>query len=159
MAACSVPLTTATRGNLFPVSDTTRRTTGRCSMIDYTSPEAKGFARWNEEGLPFPWEYRIVGLPSDSDGYLDYAPSLTSLAVNRGRLFAGLYDHGVYMFDARSDTWIPAGLQWLTVSALVSHQSELYAAVDDKGIYRASIPIVHSYGKSATTWGAKKQKQ
>ena len=118
-----------------------------------------GFARWNEEGLPFPWEYRIVGLPSDSDGYLDYAPSLTSLAVNRGRLFAGLYDHGVYMFDARSDTWIPAGLQWLTVSALVSHQSELYAAVDDKGIYRASIPIVHSYGKSATTWGAKKQKQ
>ena len=109
----------------------------------------KGFARWNEEGLPFPWEYRIVGLPSDSDGYLDHAPSLTSLAVICGSLFAGLYDHGVYMFDARSDTWIPAGLQWLTVSALVSHRSELYAATyalherqagtvhTPQGIYRA----------------------
>ena len=130
----------------------------------------KGFARWNEEGLPFPWEYRIKGFPSDSDGYLDYAPSLTSLAVSGGRLFAGLYDHGVYMFDTRSDTWIPAGLQWLTVSALVSHQSELYAAtyaLDERqagtvhtpqGIYRATILAVQPYGKAATTWGAVKTK-
>ena len=129
----------------------------------------KGFARWNEEGLPFPWEYRIVGLPSDSDGYLDHAPSLTSLAVIRGSLFAGLYDHGVYMFDARSDTWIPAGLQWLTVSAPVSHQSELYAATyapherqagtvhTPQGIYRATILTVQPYGKAATTWGRVKQ--
>ena len=61
------------------------------------------------------------------------------------------------MFDDRIDTFVPAGLQGSSVSVLISHQSELYAAVDDKGIYRASIPIVHSYGKSATTWGAVKR--
>ncbi|MDE0300716.1 MAG: PQQ-binding-like beta-propeller repeat protein [Candidatus Poribacteria bacterium] len=129
----------------------------------------RGFARWNEEGLPFAWDYRIAGLPSDSDGYLEYAPSLTSLAVNRGRLFAGLYDHGVYMFDARSDTWIPAGLQWLTVSALVSHRSELYAATyalherragtvhTPQGIYRAAIRSVLPHDKAIATWGAIKR--
>ena len=73
------------------------------------------------------------------------------------------------MFDARSDTWIPAGLQWLTVSALVSHQSELYAATyalherqagtvhTPQGIYRATILTVQPYGKAATTWGRVKQ--
>ena len=118
---------------------------------------------------PFPLGVSHRRASKRSDGYLDYAPSLTSLAVNRGRLFAGLYDHGVYMFDARSDTWIPAGLQWLTVSALVSHQSELYAATyalherqagtvhTPQGIYRATILTVQPYGKAATTWGAVKQ--
>ena len=113
-----------------------------------------GFARWNEEERA--WEYRIVGLPTYSDGYLDYVPSLTSLAVNRGRLFAGLYDHGVYMFDARSDTWIPAGLDGLIVYDLISHQSDLYAATKE-GIYRASIPSIQPYSKAITTWGAVKR--
>ena len=93
----------------------------------------KGFARWNEaQGV---WEYRTEGLPTHSDGYLDYPPSLTSLAVNRGRLFAGLYGYGVYMFDTHQQTWIPAGLQEFRVTALVSHQSDLFAATvgDPKG--------------------------
>ena len=114
----------------------------------------KGFARWNEEGLPFPWEYRIVGFPSDSDGYLDYAPSLTSLAVHRGRIFAGLRG-GVFMFDQEAETWTPVGLNGSSVYSLISHQSHLYAGTDE-GIYRGSIPTVHSYGKAPTTWGALK---
>ena len=83
------------------------------------------------------------------------------LAVNRGRIFAGLSEHGVYMFDERSETWIPAGLDGLTVSSLKSHQSDLYAVAMDRnwdslGIYRASFPLVNPYGKAAVTWGALK---
>ncbi len=74
--------------------------------------------------------------------------------MNRGRLFAGLLYSGVYLFDERTETFIPAGLQDSLILDIVSHQGYLYAAVEDEGIYRASIPVVQPYGKSATTWGA-----
>ncbi len=61
------------------------------------------------------------------------------------------------MFDERSKTWIPAGLDGLTVSSLKSHQTDLYAATNE-GIYRASIPTVQPYGKAAIIWGTIKQK-
>ena len=86
-----------------------------------------------------------------------YPTNIEALAVNRGRIFAGLNRRGVYMFDEHSEKWIPAGLDGLTVYDLISHQSDLYAATR-KGIYRASIPIVQPYGKAATTWGAVKTK-
>ena len=109
---------------------------------------SKGFARWNEAELT--WEDLSRGLPPEG---------ITSLAVNRGRLFTGLYEFGVYMFDERSEKWFPAGLQEFHVTALGSHQSYLYAATGEPGaIYRASIPIVQPYGKAATTWGALKIK-
>ena len=106
---------------------------------------AGGFGRWKEADLA--WDDLSQGLPD--------APFIQSLALNRGRIFAGLSKHGVYMFDERSETWIPAGLDGLTVTSLVSHQSYLYAATKE-GIYRASISTVQPYGKSATTWGALK---
>ena len=124
-----------------------------------------GFVRWNEADLA--WDDLNNGLPD--------VPELSSLAVNRGRIFAavfassmigpGVYStvpHGVYVFDEGSETWSPAGLQEFGVNSLVSHQSHLYAAAYARGklsgIYRASIPIVHSYGKTPTTWGAIKTK-
>ena len=117
------------------------------------------FGRWNEAERA--WEYFSESLETGTD-----EPHFTSLAVNRGRLFAGLRYYGVYMFDDRSETWIPAGLQEFGIAALVSHQSDLYAAAFEKirnsteplGIYHASIPIIQPYGKAATTWGAVKQK-
>lgn len=108
----------------------------------------EGFGRWSE--MEGEWEYLTEGLPFGRD-----PPHLMNLAVNRGRIFTALYNHGVYMFDVRSETWISVGLRELSVTALVSHKSDLYAATKD-GIYRASIPIVHSYGKAPTTWGALK---
>ena len=121
----------------------------------YVSGRA-GFGRWNE--MQGEWAYLTEGLP-----FGRYPPHLTNLAVNRGRIFAGLSEHGVYMFDERSETWIPAGLDGLTVSSLISHQSDLYAVAMDRnwdslGIYRASISIVQPYGKAAVTWGAVKQR-
>ena len=92
-----------------------------------------------------------------SDGLPD-SPYMTSLTVNRGRIFAGL-SRGVYMYDRGAETWTPVGLNGSFVLSLVSHQSYLYVAVSRKGIYRASIPIVHSYGKAAATWGAVKQNE
>ena len=108
---------------------------------------AHGFARWNEGEL---------AMEDLSDGLPD-SPYMTSLAVNRGRIFAGL-SRGVYMYDQGAETWTPVGLNGSFVLSLVSHQSYLYVAVSRKGIYRASIPIVHSYGKAAATWGAVKTK-
>ena len=109
-----------------------------------------GFGRWSEKQGE--WEYLTEGLPAG-----DKKPHLIDLAVNRGRIFAGLSKHGVYMFDERSETWIPAGLDWLTVTSLVSHQSDLYAATGES-IYRASIPTVQPYAKAATTWSAIKRR-
>ena len=107
----------------------------------------EGIGRWNEAELT--WEDLSQGLPPEG---------ITSLAVNRGRLFTGLYEFGVYMFDKQSEKWFPAGLQEFHVTALGSHQSYLYAATGEPGaIYRASIPIVQPYGKAATTWGAVKR--
>ena len=82
---------------------------------------------------------------------------MKQLAVNRGRLFTGLYEFGVYMFDERSEKWFPAGLQEFHVTALVSHQSDLYAGTEN-GIYRASIPTVQPYAKAVTTWAALKER-
>lgn len=124
-----------------------------------------GFARWNEQD--YAWEELSEGLPAR---WAYISASITSLAVHRGRIFAGLHNHGVYMFDERSETWIPAGLQGLTVTALVSHQSDLYAATyatrrtptdvirASQGIFRTAISIVQPHNKAPTTWGAIKQK-
>ena len=109
------------------------------------------------------WEVLTQGLPSHEVIMAPKYPvvvgdrpaHIETLTVNRDRIFAGLNRRGVYMFDERSETWIPAGLDGLTVISLISHQSDLYA-VTDEGIYRASIPIVQPYGKAAATWGALK---
>ena len=50
---------------------------------------------------------------------------IVSLASSRGRIFAGMWGFGVYMFNDRSETWFPAGLNGLIVSSLVVHQSDL----------------------------------
>ena len=112
-----------------------------------------GFARWDEGELA--WDDLSRGLPDK--------PQIEVLALNRGRIFAGLQNGGVWMFDEPSEAWIPAGLQELRISVLVSHQSRLYAvALYDNwnfaGVFRASIPLVHPYGKAAATWGAVKTK-
>ena len=114
-----------------------------------------GCVRWSEG--EFAWYDLNNGLP-------DY-PRLRYLAVNRGIIFAAVdarqksttVRRGVYVFDEHVETWFPTGLDGLKVSSFVSHQSYLYAGTN-KGIYRASIPIVHSYGKFSTTWGALKTK-
>ena len=116
----------------------------------------EGIARWDEAERT--WEYLTEGIPTGHD-----PPYFTNLSVNRGRLFAGLRNSGVWMFDERSEMWIPAGLEGLTVTSLVSHQSDLYATTTDSnwdalGIYRASISTVQPYGKAAATWGAVKTK-
>ena len=127
----------------------------------------RGFARFNEAELA--WEDLSRGLPAR--GPRDPSSTLSerkirALAVNRKRIFAGLDNFGVYMFDERSESWIDVGLgklDTLTVNALVSHKSDLYAAAslhpwgNTLAIYRGSISTVQPYGKSATTWGAIKQ--
>ena len=120
----------------------------------YMAAERHYFARNKfEEGFfaryeaPHHWEVLLQGLPPTN---------IETLAVNRGRIFAGLDRRGVWMFNERSERWIPAALDGLRVYSLVSHQSDLFAATDG-GIYRASIPIVQPYGKTATTWGAVKR--
>ena len=110
----------------------------------------EGIGRWNEETQA--WEYLMKGLPTGSHSDPDDPPWVSSLAVNRGRLFAGLSGHmlpgrqGVYVFDARAEIWSSVSLDELAVYALLSHESFLYAgagsAYDDiYGIYRARIPI------------------
>ncbi len=105
------------------------------------------FGRWNED--EHDWEYFSEGLPPSPD-----SPHFTSLAVHRGRLFAG-----VYQFDHHTETFVKAGLHDVLVVDLIPHQDYLYAAVEDKGLYRARIPVVHPHIKSVVTWGAIKQKQ
>ena len=123
----------------------------------------EGLGRWNEAELT--WDNLSEGLPlhiykeAYHPAYREYLRDdypVTNLAVNRGRIFAAVYYHGVYIFNARSETWFPAGLDGLRVSSLISHQSDLYAATKE-GIYRASISTVQLYGKAATTWGRVKQ--
>ena len=112
----------------------------------------EGFGRWNEAELA--WDDLSEGLPNE--------PSIQTLALNRGRIFAGLRSGGVYMFDDRYQRWIPVGLQEFTIRDLVSYQSDLYATAyaigKYSGIYRAAIPAVQPYNKALTTWGAIKQK-
>ena len=111
----------------------------------------RSFGRWNEAELI--WEHLNRGLPVDA--------AMKELVVNRGRIFASLYIYelGVWLFDQSSETWAPVGPQKakdVLVYSIVSHGSDLYAATRD-GIYRASIPNVQPYGKSAATWGAIKR--
>ncbi|MDE0041262.1 MAG: hypothetical protein OXT74_04450 [Candidatus Poribacteria bacterium] len=106
----------------------------------------KSLGKWNEAQQV--WEHLSQELPADYSN----TPILT-LAVNRGRIIAGVYNRGVWVFDARSETWITTGLDGLTVSSLVSHYSDLYAETEE-GIYRASIPTVQPYGKFVAIWGA-----
>lgn len=119
------------------------------------------FGRWNEGELM--WENLNEGLPGDNTelpAYREYLRTIydiSALAVNRGRIFAGVRGRGVWVFDERSETWLPVGLKSRFVSTLVSHQSDLFAETKD-GIYRASIPIVNPHGKAAATWGAIKTK-
>ena len=137
-----------------------------------------GFARWDEAALL--WENLAKGLPPDYfeknrrpsfRPYTNNPTHIRTLAMNRGRIFAGLNLRGVYLFDSRSERWVPAGLQGHTVLALVSHESDLYALAhkaeqdsdnysrdrDPTRLYRASIAVVQSYGKAAAIWGAVKQ--
>ena len=60
--------------------------------------------------------------------------------------------------NERTETFIPAGLQEFPIADVVSHQGDLYAAVEGKGVYRAAFPRVQPYNKAATTWGTIKQK-
>ena len=109
----------------------------------------------------------MKGLPTGSHSDSAAPPWVSSLAVNRGRLFAGLSGHmlpdrqGVHVFDARTETWSSVGLNGLAVYALLSYEPFLYAgagsAYDDVyGIYRARIPI-RPHGKAVTTWARVKQ--
>ena len=112
----------------------------------------KGFARWDEGELA--WDDLSGGLPDE--------PWMNNLTLNRGRIFAGVRNRGVWMFDEPSETWVPVGLQEFLILDIVSHQSQLYAAVRydnwaPVGLFRASISIINPYGKSAITWGAVKR--
>lgn len=114
---------------------------------------SKGFARRNqaEQG----WEDLSRGLPPPYKYLVHPHHEIQVLAVNRNRIFAGLRNYGVWTFDKRSETWTPVGLGRLTVRALVSHQSDLYALTRE-GIFRAAIRTVLPRGKAARTWGAVK---
>ncbi|MDE0300729.1 MAG: hypothetical protein OXN17_18990 [Candidatus Poribacteria bacterium] len=112
---------------------------------------AGGFGRWNE--AKHTWEYFNEGLQPERG-----AQRFSSLAVNRGRLYARLLSSGVYLFDERSETFVLAGLRESVILDLVSHQGYLYAAAEDEGIYRASIPAVQPYNRATVTWGALKTK-
>ena len=123
--------------------------------------EGRGFGRWREEGLE--WENLSHGLPE--------VPGLRSGVVYRDRIYAGSWRHdgvlrgdSVFVFDHHAETWYPAGLSDRSIrpGGLVSHRGSLYANVTShghQGVYRATIPIVDSYNKAVTTWGAMKQKQ
>ena len=113
-----------------------------------------GIARWNEETRD--WEYPMGGLPTGHHYDSDSPPSVLSLAVHDGRLFAGLKGHGVYVFDARMDTWGSVGLDGLWGYALLSYKSSLYAGTND-GLYSAMIDRVQPHGKAITTWARVKQ--
>ena len=113
-----------------------------------------GVGRWNEKTQN--WEYPMKGLPNGSHHDSDAPPSVLSLAVHGGRLYAGLKGHGVYVFDARADTWSSAGLVERWVYALLSHKSSLYAGTDD-GLYSAAIDGLRPHGKAITTWARVKQ--
>ena len=110
-----------------------------------------GFGRWREEGLE--WENLSHGLPE--------LPRLSSLVVHCDRIFAGSWDHGVFMFDHHAETWYAAGLSDMAIyrRGLVTHRGDLYAsavAVGHNGIYRANLQFVTPENKSAVTWGATK---
>ena len=100
----------------------------------------------------------MKGLPTGSSNDSDDPPYTNNLAVLGGRLFAGLNDHGVYVFDYLAKTWSSVGLNGLSVSALLlSYESSLYAGTQKNGIYCAGIPRVQPHAKVVTTWARVKQ--
>lgn len=120
----------------------------------------KGVGRWSETLQT--WEYPMNGLPMDTSEDSNDLPYVYSFAVRGGYLFAGLATHGVYVFDAQSETWSAIGLQGLSVYALLSYGEGLYAGTEENGIYRAELrgipPVsVQPQGKTVTTWARLKQ--
>ena len=116
----------------------------------------EGIGRWNEKAQI--WEYLMEGLPTGSSLDLDEPPWMYNLAVLGGCLFAGLRRHGVYVFDALTETWSSVGLDGLSVSALLSYKSSLYAGTATNGIYCAGILRVQPHAKAVTTWARVKQR-
>lgn len=119
-----------------------------------------GIGRWNE--TTHRWEYPTNGLPIGKPGYPNHPPFVSSLVVRGDHLFAGLHTHGVYVFDALSETWSVAGLQDLTVLSLVSHRGGIYVGTKENGIYHAEPHVlpavsVQPRGKAVTTWARMKQ--
>ena len=93
-----------------------------------------GVGVWNE--ITRTWEYPMAGLPIGNRYQSDALPYILTLAVQGGRLFAGLYHtQGVYVFDLQSETWSAAGLEGHSVRSLLSHGSALYAGTAENGIY------------------------
>lgn len=120
----------------------------------------KGVGRWSETLQT--WEYPMDGFPIDNPEDANDLPYVYSFAVRGGYLFAGLSTHGVYVFDAQSETWSAIGLQGLSVYSLLSHGEGLYVGTRENGIYRAELRVpdpvsVQPHGKMATTWARVKQ--
>ena len=92
-----------------------------------------GVGVWNESTQD--WEYPMVGLPIGHRGRPNDPPHVSTFAVHGGRLFAGLYAHGVYVFDLNSQTWSAVGLEEYSVRSLLSHGSALYAGTAENGIH------------------------
>ena len=114
----------------------------------------EGIGRWNEREQT--WEYLMEGLPTGNSQNPDGPPYTHDLAILDGRLFAGLDQHGVHVFDAQTKAWSSVGLDGLSVYALLSYKSSLYAGTRD-GIYCAAISRVHPHAKAVTTWARVKQ--
>lgn len=114
----------------------------------------EGIGRWNEATQM--WEYPMNGLPTGSSVNPNNPPLVISFAIWNDRLFAGLNKHGVYAFDAPSETWSYMGLIGHSVSCLLFHRNTLYAGTENSGgIYRAVSPSVsvQAHGKAPTVWG------
>lgn len=97
------------------------------------------------------------GLPIDTSENSKDLPYVSSFAVHGEQLFAGLDSHGVYLFDAASETWAAVGLQGSSILSFLSQGDLLYAGTEDNGIYRAKLPVVppafvQPQGKVVTTW-------
>ena len=110
----------------------------------------KGIGRWNEKTRS--WEYLMEGLPTGTSQDPNDPPWAHDLAIHRGRLFAGLDRHGVYVFDFDTETWSSVGLDGISVRTLLSYRFTLYAGTARNGIFRAGISTVHPHAKAITTW-------
>ena len=120
-----------------------------------------GVGRWNETQQT--WKYPMRGLPIHTNAATDGLPWVWSFAVQGERLFAGLDHHGVYVFDAHSEQWSPAGLEDFTVLSLLSQKDTLYAGTAENGIYRLEMPnmpttAIQPQGKALKTWAGLKEK-
>lgn len=109
----------------------------------------QGIGRWNEKTRG--WEYLMDGLPTGNSQDSHDPPYTHNLAILDERLFAGLDQHGVYVFDTPTKTWSSVGLDGLSVYALLSYKSLLYAGTRN-GLYCAGISSVRPHAKAVTTW-------